>query len=108
MAQRPESDVVALLKELTLVAGPPGSEAVVRRVVLDALRGVAGLEVSHDRLGSLIVEKTGSAATPRVVLDAHLDEIGFMVETIRADGMLSFVPLGGWWAGPITFTFAMR
>ena len=98
MAQRPESEIVALLRELTLVPGPPGFEAAVRRVALDALQGVAGLKTSHDRLGSLIIEKTGGAATPRVVLDAHLDEIGFMVETIRDDGMLSFVPLGGWWA----------
>ncbi len=86
MAQRPESEIVALLRELTLVPGPPGFEAGVRRVALDALREVAGLTTSHDRLGSLIVEKTGSAAKPRVVLDAHLDEVGFMVETIRATG----------------------
>ena len=97
MAQRPESEIVALLRELTLVPGPPGFEAGVRRVVIDALQGVEGLTTSHDRLGSLIVEKSGSAAAPRVVLDAHLDEIGFMVEALRADGMLSFVPLGGWW-----------
>ena len=54
---------------------------------------MAGLKTSHDRLGSLIVEKTGSVAAPRVALDAHLDEIGFMVETVRDDGMLSFLPL---------------
>ncbi len=97
MPQRPESEIVALLRELTLVPGPPGFEAGVRRVALDALQGVEGLKTSHDGLGSLIIEKAGSAATPRVVVDAHLDEIGFMVETIRADGMLSFLPLGGWW-----------
>jgi endoglucanase len=98
MVQRPESEIVALLRDLALAAGPPGFEAGVRRVVVEALRGVAGMKISNDRLGSLIIEKTGGAATPRVVLDAHLDEIGFMVETIRGDGTLSFVPLGGWWA----------
>jgi len=98
MAQRSESEMVALLRELTLVPGPPGFEAAVRGVALDALQGVAGLKTSHDRLGSLILEKAGSSATPRVVLDAHLDEIGFIVETVRENGMLSFLPLGGWWA----------
>jgi len=98
MAQRSESEIVGLLRELTLVPGPPGFEAGVRRVVLEALGEVAGLTASRDGLGSLIVEKTGGARKPRVVLDAHLDEVGFMVETIRSDGMLSFVPLGGWWA----------
>jgi endoglucanase len=97
MPLRPEPEIVELLRELTLVPGPPGFEAGVRRVALDALEGVAGLEISHDQLGSLIIEKSGSAATPRVAVDAHLDEIGFMVETLRADGMLSFLPLGGWW-----------
>ena len=95
MTERRESEIVALLRDLSLAPGPPAHEAGVREVILDALQDVGGLEISHDRLGSLIVEKPGSRPAPRVALDAHLDEVGFMIESIRDDGMLSFVALGG-------------
>jgi len=86
---------LALLRALTLAAGPPGAEGEVRTLVRDALAGVGGL--STDRLGSLLCELPGVAPSPRVVLDAHMDEVGFIVQSITADGRLKFVPLGGWW-----------
>ena len=33
---------------------------------------------------------------PLVMLDAHSDEVGFMVQAIKPDGTLRFVPIGGW------------
>jgi len=90
-----EQDSLALLERLCLAAGPPGGEQAVRSVVRDALRGVGSL--SYDRLGSLICSLPGSAARPRVVLDSHLDEVGFMVQSVSEDGTLRLVPLGGWW-----------
>jgi len=86
---------LALLKELALAAGPPGTEGEVRQIVRSALEGAG--QISHDRLGSLLCELRGSAEGPRVVLDAHLDEVGFMVQAITSEGRIKFVPLGGWW-----------
>ena len=47
--------------------------------------------------GSILCEKKGSSASPRVVLDAHLDEVAFLVQSISDEGKLGLVPLGGWW-----------
>jgi endoglucanase len=83
------------LRRLCLAAGPPGSEGEVRALVRRELDGAGTLR--HDRLGSLLCEKIGSASAPRVVLDCHLDEVGFMVQSITADGRLALLPLGSWW-----------
>ncbi len=84
-----------LLRALTLLPGPPGAEGPVRAFVRRALESVG--RVTCDRLGSVICEKKGSAESPRIEVDAHLDEVGFMVQSIADDGTLAFVPLGGWW-----------
>jgi endoglucanase len=84
-----------LLRKLTLAAGPPGAEGPVRAIVREALKGVGKIEC--DRLGSIICEKQGKAPRPRIQLDSHLDEVGFMVQSVGEDGMLGFVALGGWW-----------
>jgi len=84
-----------LLRRLSLAAGPPGGEDEVRRLVRERLGGIGSID--HDRLGSLLCELRGTAETPRVVLDSHLDEVAFMIQSISAEGRLAFVTLGGWW-----------
>jgi endoglucanase len=83
-----------LLKELTEAYGVPGYEAPVRAIVRKYFQELGS--VTQDKLGSLIVEKPGQAAAPRVMLAGHMDEIGFMVKFITDDGFLKFLPLGGW------------
>ncbi len=92
MTDRPSSD---LLRRLTLAAGPPGSEDAVRAIVREELDGIGS--IAYDRLGSLLCEKRGTSDAPRIAIDAHLDEVGFMVQSIGDEGHLSFVALGGWW-----------
>lgn len=84
-----------LLKELTLAPGPSGSEDAVRAIVRKAWHGLG--TISYDRLGSILCEQPGAKAAPRVMLDAHLDEVGFLVQRIGEDGRLGFLALGGWW-----------
>ncbi len=84
-----------LLRRLTLAGGPPGAEGPVRDVVRKML-GEVGI-IEFDRLGSIICKKEGSAESPRIQLDSHLDEVGFLVQGITRGGMLSFVSLGSWW-----------
>jgi endoglucanase len=84
-----------LVRRLSLAAGAPGAEDEVRGIVRGTLDGVG--PIRHDRLGSLLCEKAGAADEPRVVLDSHLDEVAFLVQSITAEGKLAFVPLGGWW-----------
>ena len=90
-----ERDSLALLERLSLAAGAPGGEDAVRAVVREALAGVGS--VAYDRLGSLICSVRGSAERPRVVLDSHLDEVAFMVQSVSEDGALRIVPLGSFW-----------
>ena len=86
---------LALLKELTEAPGLPGYEEAIRAIVARRVQGLA--TVSHDRLGSILCEKKGSAARPRIMLPGHMDEIGFVVNAVTDDGYLKFSPLGGWW-----------
>jgi putative aminopeptidase FrvX len=90
-----DKDSHDLLKRLCLAAGPPGGEDEVRTIVRETLTGVG--EIRHDRLGSLICESPGTSETPRVMLDSHLDEVAFMVQSVTSGGQIGFVPLGGWW-----------
>ncbi len=83
-----------LLQELTEAHGVPGYEGQVRSVARRHLEGLG--ELTQDQLGSLICRKTGTASGPRVMLAGHMDEIGFMVKLITAEGYIKFIPLGGW------------
>ena len=83
-----------LLKELTEAHGVPGYETPIRAVVRKYLEPLGPL--SQDKIGSVICEKLGNAASPRVMLAGHMDEIGFMVRQITKEGFLKFLPLGGW------------
>ena len=55
----------------------------------------AGLEISTDGMGSIIGVLRGSANGPRIMLAAHMDEVGAIVKYITPDGMIKFQVLGG-------------
>ena len=85
-----------LLKQLALAPGPPGAEGPVRAIVRENLTSVG--EITHDRLGSLLCTREGTDPNgPRIALDAHMDEVGFCVQSISSEGRIHFVTLGGWW-----------
>jgi putative aminopeptidase FrvX len=83
-----------LLKELTEANGVSGYEKDIRSIMERRFAPLG--EVSHDRLGSVIGVEKGSSGVPRVLIAAHMDEIGFMVKMITKEGFIKFVPLGGW------------
>jgi len=84
-----------LFRRLSLAAGPPGAEGEVRKIVRESLAGLGTF--SCDRLGSILCEKKGRSEQPRVVLDSHMDEVAFMLQSVTEEGKLAMVPLGGWW-----------
>ncbi len=84
---------VALLKKICEVPGAPGFEQRIRALVLQELEGLCD-EVSVDAMGNVIALKRGRARK-RVMVAAHMDEIGFIVTHIDDDGFLRFHPLGG-------------
>jgi len=93
---RGEQEMKDLLRSLTMAAGAPGAEDEVRTLIRENIEGVG--EISYDNLGSILCEKEGTATAPRVLVDGHMDEVGFMVQSITKEGLVNFVPLGGWWA----------
>ncbi len=93
-AQPPTQDrLVQLLKELTEAPGPPGYEEAVRKLFTDRIKPFAD-SVAYDGLGSVIAQQGNSG--PRIMLDAHMDELGGMVRRIRPDGFISMQMLGYW------------
>lgn len=88
-------DVETLLKELAEADGIAGHEAEVRHLIQQHFKSLG--DVSHDRLGSVICRKPGDAPDPKIMLAAHMDEVGFVVSHITRDGFIRFSALGGWW-----------
>lgn len=85
-------EAVSLLRELTEAHAVSGHEDEVRAIFVDEL-GESG-ELSTDRNGSVFCE---AGEGPRVLVAGHMDEVGFLVQSITSDGFLQFVPVGGWW-----------
>jgi endoglucanase len=52
-------------------------------------------EIQVDKLENVIAIKKGKANSPRIMLAAHMDEVGLMVKTITKDGFLQFTKMGG-------------
>ncbi|MCB0636536.1 MAG: M42 family metallopeptidase [Lewinella sp.] len=84
---------VALLKTICETPGAPGFEQRVREIVLREVTPLVD-EVSVDNMGNVIALKKGRARK-KVMIAAHMDEIGFIVNHIDEDGFLRFLPLGG-------------
>ena len=85
-----------ILKELSEAMGVSGDESAVRKIVLNAIDGHAE-NIHIDSLGSVTAIKpgTGGSSNPRIMLSAHMDEIGFMVRGVDSDGLLRFSNIGG-------------
>ena len=89
-------ETIEMLKELTAVAAPSGYERPAAELLKKRLEGFTKIE--QDRMGNLFCTLEGSAPRPRIVLPAHLDEIGLMVKYVDEKGFIRFWPLGGWWS----------
>ena len=83
------------LKTLCYLSGPSGYEDEVRDYILERVMPHAD-EVMTDSLGNLIVTKKGRVApTKKIMLCAHMDEVGIIITGIDDDGYLRFDFLGG-------------
>ncbi|HLX40862.1 MAG TPA: M42 family metallopeptidase [Ktedonobacteraceae bacterium] len=84
---------IPLLKKLTETPGISGREEQVRAIMVEELRTLTD-EVNVDRLGNVIAWKQGKSDR-RVMLAAHMDEIGFIVKHIDSQGFIRIQPIGG-------------
>ena len=84
-----------LLEELTNAYGPSGFEGPVRAIMQREMSPLAD-HMETDGLGSLISVLRGNSEAPRIMMAAHMDEVGLMVKYITPEGYIKFQPLGGW------------
>ncbi len=84
---------IDLLKRLCETPGIAGREDAVRALVREEMAGLVD-EIKADALGNLIGVRSGNGG-PRVMLAAHMDEIGFIVKHIDEHGFIRIHPVGG-------------
>ena len=84
-----------LLEELTNAYGPSGFEGPVRDIMRREL-GPLSDHIEVDGIGSLIARKDGTSDSPRIMIAAHMDEVGLMVKYVTDEGYIKFQTLGGW------------
>jgi putative aminopeptidase FrvX len=82
-----------LMKQFTEAPGPPGAEGAVRKLFAENAKPFVD-KISYDGLGSVIAQQ-GSTG-PRIMVDAHMDELGAIVRHIRPDGYITVQMLGYW------------
>ena len=93
-----------LKKLLPTTPSVSGREGHIRDILKEMMRPLVD-EVSVDAMGNLICLKKGSAAAPKkVMLAAHMDEIGFIVNFIEENGYLRVAPIGGIHLAAASFT----
>lgn len=85
-----------LLKKLAEAHGTSGHEHAIRAIVREELEELC--ELTTDSMGNLICMRKaeGVKGAKKLMLAAHMDEIGFMVKYIDGSGFLRLQPLGGW------------
>ncbi|MDO4563769.1 MAG: M20/M25/M40 family metallo-hydrolase [Clostridia bacterium] len=81
-----------LLKKLTAIYAPSGHEGAMREFLKTYLSPYVD-EISTDVLGNLICHKKGNGK--KIMLAAHMDEIGVIVTNVCENGFLRFAPVGG-------------
>ncbi len=82
-----------LLQALADAPGPSGFEEPVRKIMVERMKPLAE-KLSYDGLGSVIAVQGSSG--PRIMVDAHMDELGGVVRRVTNDGYLTMQMLGGW------------
>ncbi len=89
---RTKEQMIELLRELCLEFGPSGCEEHVERMIRSKLP--RGVEYKTDRLGNLVVRIPNEGA-PKMMISAHMDEVGMIINEITDDGYLKFANVGG-------------
>jgi len=85
---------MTLLKTLCNTHGVSGNEHAVRDIILEEIRPYAD-DITIDSMGNIIAFKRGTSSAKRIMLAAHMDEVGFIISGITDKGYLKFKTVGG-------------
>ncbi len=97
LAQASPDSTVQLLQKLADAPGPSGAEEAVRALMVPVMKANS-TSLQYDGLGSVIAQQGASAGSsgPRIMIDAHMDELGGMVRRVTPNGFVTMQMLGGW------------
>jgi endoglucanase len=93
IAAPPPDRTLETLQKLADAAGPPGFEEPVRALLVGMMKPLAS-SLAYDGMGSIIA--TQGTGGPKIMVDAHMDELGGMVRRVTPNGLLTMQMLGGW------------
>ncbi len=82
------------LEKLSNACGVTGRENQVRDLMIQFMKPYVD-SITVDKLENVIAVKQGKADSPKIMLAAHMDEVGLMVKTITKEGFLQFTKMGG-------------
>ncbi|MDR0471098.1 MAG: M42 family metallopeptidase [Nitrososphaerota archaeon] len=82
------------LEKLSNACGVTGRETPVRDLMVEMLKPYSD-KIQVDRMENVIAIKNGKPNAPKIMLAAHMDEVGLMVKTITKDGFIQFSKMGG-------------
>lgn len=83
-----------ILKALCMIDGTSGDEKAVRDFIIEEIKDHCEYKV--DNLGNIIAFKKGKKTpSKKVMIDAHLDEVGLIITSVTSDGFLRFTTVGG-------------
>ncbi|MCK4434901.1 M42 family peptidase, partial [Candidatus Bathyarchaeota archaeon] len=86
--------IVKTLEKLSNACGVSGREDEVKGLMKKFLKPYVD-EIREDKLGNVIGIRKGKKNAPKVMLAAHMDEIGLLVKTVSKEGFLQFAKIGG-------------
>lgn len=88
---------IELIKELSLAFGPTGFEDEVKNLIYTHIKDLAD-EIKCDKMGNMCAVIHGNApekSKKKIMISAHMDEVGFMINDIDKDGYLKLATVGG-------------
>ena len=94
VAQGKQDATVELLERLSNAPGPSGAEEAVRAIMVREMTPLVTVPIRYDGTGSVVAQQ--GTTGPRIMIDAHMDELGGMVRRVTPAGFLSMQMLGGW------------
>ena len=89
-----KEEKIAMIRELSEAKAPSGFEDEALEVSRRYAEGLGEMEEDHIR--NLYIRRKGNSGKPMMMMDAHGDEVGFMVHSIRPNGTIRFHNIGGW------------
>ena len=87
------NNISSLLEKLSNAHGISGREESIQKIIKEEIISYVD-EIREDAMGNLIAIKRGEK--PSIMIEAHADEIGFMVKFVDEKGFIRFIRIGGW------------